>query len=102
MTLASLVLEIRRRAAGMPQDVPRGSAIERAALEVLKDPGGPVERILAALVGISQGEAFDLSILDALTPETIGLLDSLAGEVANFDRRDELASAIAAALIKQP
>jgi hypothetical protein len=101
VTFAELVLEIRRRAAAMPQDVPRTSAIELAASEVLKDPGGPAEQILAALVGISEGEAFDASIIDALTPETIMLLDSLAGEVIDSGRRDELAHAIAAALIKR-
>jgi len=30
---------------------------------------------------IGEGEAFDVPILDALTPEAIALLDSLAGEV---------------------
>jgi hypothetical protein len=85
----------------MPQDVPRASAIEQAALVVLKDPGGPAERILATIVGISEGEAFDVSILDALAPETIMLLDSLAAEVIGSGRRDELAHAIAAALIKR-
>jgi hypothetical protein len=85
----------------MPQDVPRASAIELAASEVLKNPGGPAERILAAIVGISEGDAFDVSILDALTPESIMLLDSLAGEVTDSGRRDELAHAIAAALVKR-
>jgi len=85
----------------MLHDVPRASAIERAAREVLKDPGEPAERVLAALVGIGEGETFDVSILDALTPKTIVLLDSLAGEVVDFGRRDELAIAIAAALIKR-
>ena len=101
MTFARLILEIRRRAAGMPQDVPRASAIEQAAREVLRDPGGPAERVLAALVGIGEGEAFDVSILDALTPEAISLLDALAGEVVDFGRREELARSIAAALIKR-
>ena len=50
------ILEIRRRATGMPQDVPRASAIEQAAREVLKDLGGQAERVLAALVGIGEGE----------------------------------------------
>ena len=85
----------------MPPGVPRTSAIEQAASEVLKDPGGPAERILAAIVGISEGEAFDVSILDALTPESIMLLDCLAGEVIDSGRRDELAHAIAAALMKR-
>jgi transcription elongation GreA/GreB family factor len=101
VTFAKLILEIRRRAAGMPQDAPRASAIEQAAREVLKDPGGSAERVLAALVGIDEGQPFDVSILDALTPEAIALLDSLAGEVVDFGRRDELARAVAAALIKR-
>src|SRR3954469_8010612 len=101
MTFARLLVEIRRRAARMPQDAPRASAIEQAARELLKEPAGAAERILAALVGIGEGETFDLSILDALTPEMIARLDMLAAEVIDFGRRDELAQAIASALIKR-
>jgi hypothetical protein len=62
------------------------------------DPG---ERILAALVGVTDSDTLELSILGALTPETIARLDLLAGEIIDFGTRDELASAIAAALIKR-
>ncbi|HET7366053.1 MAG TPA: hypothetical protein VFJ70_20960 [Burkholderiales bacterium] len=52
----------------MPQVVPRASAIEQAAREVLREPTGAAERVLAGFVGIGQGKTFDVSILDALTP----------------------------------
>ena len=51
MTFAKLIAEIRRRAAAMPQDVPRASAIGQAAREILKDRDNPAERILAGLLG---------------------------------------------------
>jgi hypothetical protein len=101
MTFAGLLLEIRRRAAGMPHDVPRASAIEQAVAEVLKDRRGPAERVLAALLGIGEGDTFDVSIFDALTPETIARLDMLAAEVIDFGRRDELARAVGATLVKR-
>ena len=99
MTFAKLIAEIRRRAAAMPQDVPRASAIEHAR-EILKDRDSPAERILAGLLGIAEGP-FDASVLDAMTPETIACLDALAGEVIDYGRREEVTSAVAAALIKR-
>src|SRR4051812_1506834 len=101
MTFARLILEIRRRAAAMPQDVPRATAIEQVARELLKDRGSPAERILAGLLGMDEGPGFDISILDAMTPETILRLDALAGEVIDYGRREGLASAVAAAIIKR-
>jgi hypothetical protein len=60
MTFARLLLEIRRRAQSTPQDVPRRSAIELAAREVLEVP---------------DDEAFDPSVLEALTPEAVMRID---------------------------
>ena len=59
MTLAQLILEIRRRAATMPHDFPRESALEKAARELLSDRNGPAERVLSVLLGIGQAESLD-------------------------------------------
>lgn len=60
MTFARLLLEIRRRAQTAPQDVPRLSAIEWAAREVLKLPDDC---------------SLDPRVLDALTPEAVMRID---------------------------
>jgi len=52
----------------MAQDVQSASAIEQAAREVLREPTGAAERVLAGFVGNRSGQTFDVSILDALTP----------------------------------
>ena len=62
MTFARLLLEIRRRAQTAPQDIPRLSAIEVAAREVLEVP---------------DDDYFDPRVLDALTPEAVMRLDLL-------------------------
>jgi hypothetical protein len=60
MTFARLLLEIRRRAAALPDDGRRPQAIERIAREILADiPEGEqsdqVRRILAAFLGLGEG-----------------------------------------------
>ncbi|HZM36552.1 MAG TPA: hypothetical protein VFC18_18970 [Burkholderiales bacterium] len=50
MTCAQLLLEIRRRAAAAPHDVPRSAALKQAAREVLQ---------------IGDGEELDVELLDA-------------------------------------
>jgi hypothetical protein len=72
MTFARLLLEIRCRAANLPKDLPRSTALEQAACEVLGTAETDQERdrgrqILAALLGIRGEQDFDLGILDALT-----------------------------------
>ena len=104
MTLARLLLEIRRRAAGFPQDTPRPVAIERAARELLQaaEPGEERDRtrqILAALLGIEGGGNFDASVLDSLTPEVILRLDMLLEDLLQLRRRDEAVRALRAAVI---
>jgi signal transduction histidine kinase len=104
MTLAKLVLEIRRRAASFPQDLPQPMAIEQAAREVLQTaaPGEELDasrQILAALLGIGAGEDFDAAMLDALTPEVILRLDALLEDLLQFGRRDEAVRALRAAVI---
>jgi hypothetical protein len=93
MTFARLILEIRRRAAGLPQQLPT-LAIERAAREVLQvaAPGeehDTTRYILAAVLGVEDGGNFDAGVLDALTPEVILRLDMLLEELLQFGRRDE-------------
>lgn len=62
MTAARLLLEIRRRAAAAPQDVPRRSALEQAARELLK---------------LGAGEQVDVERLEALSPEAVLRIDVL-------------------------
>jgi hypothetical protein len=76
MTFARLLLEIRRRAQSAPHDVPRLSAIELAAREVLEIP---------------DDDDFDPRVLDALTPEAVMRIDMLidlggVGEPMRFIR----------------
>lgn len=57
MTFARLLLEIRRRAAALPDDGRRPEEIERIAREVLAhipegEQAGQVRRILAAFLGL--------------------------------------------------
>jgi hypothetical protein len=103
MTFARLILEIRRRAASLSQDVPRPVAIEQAAREVLKmaAPGEELDtrrQILAALLGID-GEDFDADVLDALTPEVILRLDMLLEDLLQLGKRGEALRALRAAVI---
>jgi hypothetical protein len=105
VTIARLLLEIRRRAAGLPHDLPKPLAIEQAAREVLGTarPGeemDAVRRIMAALLGIEDGGAFDATLLDALTPQTVLRLDMMLEELLQFGRRDEAVRALRAAIIR--
>lgn len=82
VTVARLLLEIRRRAASAPHDVPRGAAIKAAALQVLAEPAatGPdrPRKLLADLLGTGKGQSFDVTAYDRLTPEAILRLDAIA------------------------
>jgi hypothetical protein len=104
MTFARLILEIRRRAASLPQQLPKPLAIEQAAREVLQTaaPGEELDttrQTLAALLGIEGSGDFDASVLDALTPEVILRLDMLLEDLLQLGRRDEAVRAIRAAVI---
>lgn len=104
MTVARLVLEIRRRAATLPQQLPKPIAIEQAAREVLlmATPGVEVDqtrRLLAALLGVEHGGSFDATMLDALSPEVILRLDALIEHLLQLGRRDEAVEALRAAVI---
>ena len=103
MTFARLLLEIRRRAAALPVDGRRPEAIEKIALDVLADiPEGnqsaQVRRILAAFLGLGDGDEFDAALLGQLSPELIFRLDMIAAQLLELGRTDEAVRALRAAL----
>jgi hypothetical protein len=105
VTFARLLLEIRRRAAALPDDGKRPQAIERIARQILDEiPEGEqsaqVWRILAAFLGLGKGEQFDAAMLEDMTPELIFRLDMIASELLELGRTNEAVRALRAALIK--
>lgn len=103
MTFARLLLEIRRRAAGLPNDLPRSTALEQAAREALEMAGPQQEhsrKIMAALLGIGDDQEFDPAVLDSLTPEMVLRLDLIADQMLELGRTDDAVRAIRAALIR--
>jgi len=105
MTFARLLLEIRRRTSALPDDGRRPRAIERIARQVLEDmPEGEqfaqVRRILAAFLGLGDGEEFDAALLDQMTPELVFRLDMIAGELLDLGRTNEAVQALRAALVR--
>jgi hypothetical protein len=84
MTFARLLLEIRRRAPSLPNDLPRSMALEQAAREVLETAGEqrePARKVMAALLGIGGEQDFDAAVLEALTPEAVLRLDLIADQM---------------------
>jgi hypothetical protein len=101
VTLARLIIEIRRRASATP-DIPRPMALEQAAREVLEStPRDVPRRILDALLGIGEDDDFDATVLDALTPEAIMRLDMLAGAIIDHGLQLEAVQAIRESIIKR-
>ena len=105
MTFAQLLLEIRRRAAALPDDGRRPAAIERIAHDVLDSipEGGQstqVRRVLAAFLGLSEGDEFDAALLDQMTPELVLRLDMIAAELLERGRTNEAVRALRGALIR--
>lgn len=105
MTFAQLLLEIRRRAAALPDDGRRREAVERIARKVLADmPEGQqadqVRRILAAFLGLGEGDEFDAALLEQMTPELVLRLDMIAAELLDFGRTNEAVRGLRAALIR--
>jgi hypothetical protein len=106
MTFARLLLEIRRRAATLPDDGRRPERIEQTARQVLADiPEGEqadqVRRILAAFLGLGDGEEFDGALLDQMTPELVFRLDMIASELLELGRTNEAVRALRGALIRE-
>jgi hypothetical protein len=105
MTLARLILEIRRRAGSLPDELPQAVAIERAAREVLgtapiDQQENDARQIMAGLLGIAEGQDFDASILDELTPEAVLRVDRILHEFLELGRTDAAVRAARAALIR--
>ena len=105
MTFARLLLEIRRRAAALPDDGRRPERIERIAREILDEipEGGQsdqVRRILAAFLGLGEGDEFDATLLDQMTPELVFRLDMIASELLELGRTDEAVRALRGALLR--
>jgi hypothetical protein len=104
MTFARILLAIRRRAASLPNDLPRSTALEHAAREVLEtaeQQREPARQIMAALLGIGGDENFDATMLDALTPEAVLRLDLIADRCLELGRTDEAVRALRATLIRR-
>jgi len=105
MTFARLLLENRRRAAALPDDGRRPEAIEQIARNVLADiPEGEqsdqVRRILAAFLGLGEGEEFDAALLDQMTPELVLRLDMIASELLELGRTNEAVRELRGALVR--
>jgi hypothetical protein len=83
VTIARLVLEIRRRADTLSNEYSAAVALELAAREVLcsrapKDEDGlPAYTTLTALLNLHDGQRFDAAMLQGLTPELILRLDAM-------------------------
>jgi hypothetical protein len=83
--------------------LPRSTALEQAAREVLETAGShtePAWKIMAALLGIGGEQNFDVGVLDALTPEAVLRLDLIADQMLELGRTDEAVRALRAALIR--
>lgn len=103
MTFVRLLLEVRRRAASLPNDLPRSTALERAAREVLQTAGPqrePAAKIMAPILGIGGDENFDATVLYALTPKAVLRLYLIADRFLELVRTDEAVRALRAALIR--
>lgn len=105
MTFARLLLEIRRRAAALPDDGRHPEAIVRIAREVLDtipegEQAAHVRRILAAFLGLGESDEFDAALLEQMTPEMIFRLDMIAAELLELGGTNETVRALRTALIK--
>ena len=103
MTFARLLLEIRRRAAALPDDSKRPESIERIARDILADlpDGDQSARVLAAFLGVGEGDKFDAALLDQMTPELVLRLDMVASEFLEVGRANDAALALRSALIRR-
>lgn len=90
MTFAALLLEIRRRT-GALSDVGRCSEeIERVAREALADVPDDQERcILAGVLGLCEGDEFDVALLDQMTPELVLVHKVMASELLELGRTND-------------
>ncbi|HEU4749333.1 MAG TPA: hypothetical protein VFS56_12590 [Gemmatimonadaceae bacterium] len=59
-----------------------------------------MRRILAAFLGLGEGDKFDAALLDQMTPELVLRLDMILLELLDFGRTDEVVRALRVALIR--
>jgi hypothetical protein len=105
MTFARLLLEIRRRAAALPDGGQRAETLQRIAREVLADipegeQAGQVRRVLAAFLGLGEGDEFDATLLGQLTPELVLRLDMIASQLLELGRTNEVVRALREVLVR--
>ena len=105
MTFARLLLEIQRRAAALPGEGRRPEAIKRVGRQILDEiPEGEqsdqVRRILAAFLGLGEGDEFDAALLDQMAPELVFRLDMIASELLDLGRTKEAVRALRGALVR--
>lgn len=105
VTFARLFLEIRRRAAAMPDDGRKRVPFAQVVREALQlEPVGPRRALLTQLLyGIAsagKGEELDPRALDSLNPETILRLDMLIDGLTGGGPSEDVLKAIRAALVR--
>lgn len=59
-----------------------------------------VRRILAAFLGLSDGDEFDAALLDQVTPELVLKLDMILADLIELGRNDEAVRALRGVLIR--
>ena len=106
MTFARFLIELRRRAAALPAGPGRPAAIERVCREILAEAtegeqDEPARGILAAFLGLGEGDKFDAELLEQMTPELVLRLDMLAAELLERGRTAETVRALRAALLRR-
>lgn len=101
MTFAQVLLEVRRRASGLPDDGRRPEAIERIAREILAEiPAGDQVHQVRRIPGqVSRawcaGDEFDVALLDQMTPELVLRLDMMLAELLELGRNRPKADILA-------
>lgn len=105
MTFARLLLEIRRRSAALPDDCKRPESIERIVRSIIDEipndqQSDQVRRIFAGFLGLGEGDDFDATLLDQMTPELIFRLDMILSELLELGRTQEAVRAQRGALLR--
>lgn len=59
-----------------------------------------MRRILAAFLGLGEGDEFDATLLDQMTPELVLRLDMMLAELLEFGRTQETVRALRVALVR--
>lgn len=77
--------------------------IAREILDSIRDgeQTAQARRILAAFLGLGEGDEFDAALLDQMTPGLIFRLDLVAAGLLDLDRTDEIVRVLRSALIRR-